>query len=124
MAEDVTKPPCQACRAHEGLEELVTEATNKKLKEHHDRLTSLDKAVANIRWMNLIGKFMLTTMLGYFIAIGYYVFTIDNVKSNVIDAVNSNIKKGEKLHYKNERDIAKIDGKLEIIIQYLERTKP
>ena len=123
MKEDYTHPPCNSCHAHDDLEDKFIDMKDNNRNEHSEILTQLDKTISNIQWMNVIGKWILATMLGYFVAIGYYIFTRDHVSSKDIQGLTSEVKNGEKLHYENENQISVINGKLDILINKHEKDK-
>ena len=116
--KEYTTPPCESCGSHDVLEEVMEKTIIENTKQHNDILNSLDKAVMNIRWMNLIGKWVLATMLGYFVGIAYYIFS-DKVTHEDIASIKKDVSEGEKLHYKNENHISEINAKLGIIKEIL-----
>ena len=119
--KNVTEPPCESCLAHDGLENKMNSMQKQNNTEHVEILQKLDRAVGNIRWMNIIGKWLLATMLSYFIAVGYYIAT-GATKKDIVD-LQVHVENGEKLHYKNENHITKIDTKLDMIVNYIKENK-
>ena len=119
--DDVTTPPCESCNAHNRLEAKMNGMQEQNNKEHGEILKSLDMAIGNIRWMNIIGKWLLATMLGYFVAIGYYITT--NATKGDIDKLHEEVTNGERLHYKNENHISEMNAKLNMITDYIKDKK-
>jgi len=119
--KNVTEPPCESCLAHDGLENKMNSMQKQNNNEHNEILQKLDRAVGNIRWMNIIGKWLLATMLGYFIAVGYYIAT-GATKKDIVE-LQVHVENGEKLHYKNENQISSMNAKLELIKDYLKNKK-
>ena len=115
---DNTEPPCKACDAHDELENELFNIKEDNSKEHGDILTNIEVMAANINWMNVIGKWILVTLLAYFVALGYFVFSNDWVQQDQLNVVIKSIKEGEVLHYANEKTITKMDAKVSVILQY------
>ena len=135
--KDFTHPSCQACHAHDGLEEKVTQAIKdgdkaiersdnnmkKNSEEHTDILTSIDVIITNINWMNVIGKWVLAVMLMYFVSIGIYIFSNDFAKKRDVDMLNDLIQEGEVLHYRNESVISSMETKLDMILTHTQKER-
>lgn len=113
---EFTSPPCHSCNQHDELEDTFINMKKDNYKQHSEILVNLDEAVANIKWMNVIGKWVLTTMLGYFVAIGYYILTSNFPTRAEVKLVKSRIDAGEKQHYTNENNIVSINAKLDFVI--------
>ena len=114
---EITHPPCASCNAHDELERHMKSSQDQNKQEHNEILSKLEASITNVRWMKTIGAWILTTMLGYYIVIGYYIFTTDHVTSSEIINLTNEVKHGEKLHYENENQISNINGKLDFVIK-------
>ncbi len=122
MSKETTYPPCESCNAHGGLENIV-KTMDKKHDEQHDDIVkamssmmkTMEKTATDMKWMNLIGKFILTTMLGYFVATGYWIFTNGYASKEDLEKLEKTVKRGEELHYMNEHNIAEMSGKIDFI---------
>ena len=123
MQENNTFPPCKQCDAHEGLEQEVHNLKQKNTDEHQEILKALDAATMNIKWMTVIGRWILASLLGYFVGLAYYILSFDFPDNEVIAQMQHNIDKGDRLHYSNEIDIAIIKSKLEEIHQFQKDNK-
>jgi len=111
-----TSAPCESCKAHDELERTLDGLNKINTEQHGAIVDNLGKLSGDVHWMNLIGKAILGGMVTYFIAIGYYIFTQDNVTHGNITVLVKQLHDGEKLHYENENKISTIDGKLDIIL--------
>lgn len=100
------------------LERHEEKANYQNAKEHNDILASMEKVITNMNWIKTIGNFILVTMLGYFVGIGYYIITAKYATKEEMTQVMQKIQAGEDLHFENERIINRIDGKLEILIEH------
>ena len=118
---DITHPPCISCNAHDDLEAKFYKMKAANKDEHTAILTSVDRVVSNIKWMNLIGKWILSVLLGYFVAIGYHILSSDAISSDEATIIRKNIRAGEVLHYQNEKNIGRINGQLSTILIRKER---
>ena len=117
--DKTTEPPCSACNAHDKLEYDMENMNKKNTQQHNDILNALDVMASNIKWMNLIGKFILATFITYMLAIGYRIYFFDFVTHKEISKIEKDVDDGEKLHYKNENTINNIEGKIDIMLDML-----
>lgn len=99
---------------YEELEHRTRLMEEKNTKEHGRIIKELESAVANIKWMNLIGKWVLTVMLGYYIIVGYYIFSQDTV-------THKELKEVVVIGHKNTEIINSLEGKFSILIDILKR---
>lgn len=113
--EGFTSPNCKSCDEHDSLNEKVDSMEEKNTKEHSEILKGLENAAINIKWMNIIGRWILVSMLGYFIALGYFIFMNEWVEKEDIRTMDRIIQQGEVLHYFNERNIADLKTDIEIL---------
>ena len=113
---EYTTPPCENCNGHAALEKEVAVATVKNTKEHGDILTKLDKMAGDVKWMTIIGKWVLGTFVGYMIFIGYSIFTWDYATKKELKTVEDAVKEGDDNHNHNERAIAEILGKVDVLV--------
>ena len=88
-----TYPPCTACDAHEKLEDDMKEYKDRNTFEHSAIMSSLENLGSDVRWMSLIGKWILGSLLGYFIALGYYILSNDYATHEDVDKAVTEIKK-------------------------------
>ena len=116
MGEEVTTPPCLACNAHDQLEDRMKKSDKLNTEQHREILKGLDRATGNIHWQNVIGKWVLATVIGYLVGMIYYVVA-HHIDSEDIAKITKSITQGEKLHYENENQISNINGKLDIVIK-------
>ena len=123
MNKKFTTPPCEGCGAHKKIEDSMNELAEKNELEHSEIMQKLDMAVANIHWMSVIGKWILGSMLGYFIALGIFIFDGTATENNRIDSVVERVSYGESQHKMNEGNIKEIKGSLEIIKELLLKDK-
>ncbi len=114
---------CKNCGAHEELEDKFNKLADSNKEEHYSILANLSVMTSNINWMKKIGSWLLVTMLGYFVAIGIYIFSADNPNKKDVTDLKEAIESGERLHWKNDANINLIKGKLEIILQNHTRDK-
>ena len=121
--DNVTRPPCEACFAHDKLEQDMLNLSEKNTHEHHEIFAKLDDAIADVSWIKAISKAILVTMIVYLFTIGYYIFTIDNVGHEELKTIKDNIKEGETLHYRNERTIQNIEGKIDALLSIIQDKK-
>ncbi len=110
-------PLCDACVVHKVLKDKVYKNMKNNTQEHNDILNSIDVIIGNIRWMNIIGKWVLATMLGYFVGIAVFIMTCDYATPKDIEKIETRMKEGEILHYQNEKVIENIVTRLEILIE-------
>ncbi len=116
-----TEPPCISCMAHDELEKRMGVSDKLNSTQHNEILNSVDIIIGNIKWMNIIGKWVLATMLGYFVGIAIFIFNNDYATHNDIDKIEKTIKDGEILHYQNEKTISSIETKLDILTDFTRR---
>jgi len=119
--KETSEFPCLECNAHENLKEDFRMSNKLNSDQHNSILVSIDKVAGNIKWMRAIGSWVLATMLGYYIIIGYYIFSNDYANMEDIRVVQMEIKEGEILHYSNENNIAGINAKLEILVDHIKK---
>ncbi len=117
MATQPTEPPCLSCMAHDELEKRMGKSDKLNSTQHNDILNNVDTIIGNIKWMNLIGKWILATMLGYFVAIAVFIMNCDYATPEDIDKIETRMREGEILHYQNEKVIENIVTRLEILIE-------
>ena len=113
--DEFTTPPCQSCDAHNHLENKMEDMIKNNKTEHDHILRALDGAVTNIQWMSSIGKWILVTILGYFIVLGIYIINGTATENKRIDEIHEKVAEGEILHYRNENTIATIKAAVEYI---------
>lgn len=113
--ERTTFPPCDACNAHSQLQKHIDEMDKLNIKQHSQLIEILDKAISDIKWMGIIGKWILASLLGYFVAIGYFIFTQDVVTSSDLKSLTKEVRKGETLHYKNVNNIRGMNAEIKIL---------
>ncbi len=118
-----TEPPCKACHAHDTLEEKVDKNMNNNTKEHADILDILDRLAGDVHWMKIIGKWLLGTILTYFIALGIFIFTNDHATHSDLEKIEEQIEEGEDLHWGNERSIKRIEGQLDYLVDHMKQTR-
>jgi len=116
--EDYTHPPCSSCGAHDELEESMKRSEKQNATQHNEILMKLDKAIINITWIRIIGKWALATMIGYYAAVGYHIFSRDYASKEDVYEIKEIIDEGEVLHYQNEKEIAGMNAKLEILVEH------
>ncbi len=112
MDKKLTYPPCVECTAHKVLEDKLKHCKDLNKSEHTSIFEKINEVHTDIMWMNTIGKWVLGTMLGYYIIIGVYILTQDNVTHSEIRELKLEVKDGEKQHYGNENDIASMKATL------------
>ncbi len=103
---DPTYPPCESCLAHGDLEKDMSKLKQKNSDEHNAIIRKLEESVANIRWMNIIGRWILASLFGYFVILGYYILSHDYLDYKDKIELSKQIKAGEEQHYENEKNIA------------------
>ena len=111
----VTVPPCEACNAHDSLEEKVDRSIKKNDEDHFSIMNRLDSSLMDLKWMKIISKTILGTILGYFITLGYFIFSNDWATSADLKELKQCIEKGDELHYRNEGRLYKLEEKVKII---------
>jgi len=119
MEDEHTTPPCLACSSHDELERTIKRSEKTKATQHNEILIKLDRTIGDMRWMKIIGNWVLVTMLGYFIAIGIFLFTNDYATNDDVTEIKKNLDKGEILHYQNENDIAGMKSKIDFIVKHV-----
>ncbi len=131
MEKENTHSSNKFCEDHDRLDKKVTQAIKEgniaikrseanikgNNKEHSEILANIEIIMTNINWMNVIGKWILLSLFGYFIVIGYFIFSNDWVEQKEFNAVENLIRKGETLHYQNERSIEGIETKIDILLK-------
>ena len=110
---------CEKCRAHEKMENRVNLLRDKNLTEHKHILSYLDTMSADIKWMNIIGKWVLATMFGYYIVIGLYVLNNDFIDKRDLSKIEKNIGDTKKMYYEENKDIAIIKSSLDSVKFYM-----
>jgi len=108
-------PSCLACKAHEDLEGKMSEMVDKNTHEHGALNTNMDKLAGDVHWMNLIGKWVLGTMLGYYIMIGYYILNQDSVAHYELKEITKSVRNVEIQNLHNKNNIENIRMNLESI---------
>ena len=114
---------CRGCGRHQVIEDNMNLLGEQNEQEHSEIMQKLDMAVANIHWMSIIGKWILGTMVGYFIALAIFIFNGTATENHRIDAVTERVSYGESQHKMNEGNIKEIKGSLEIIKDILIKSK-
>ena len=115
--KEYTTPPCEVCGGHDKLEREMNIATKMNAKKHENIMHSLDKLAGDVQWMKILSRWLLTTMIGYFIALGVYIFSWDFATQDDLSDIRKDVKEGEALHYRNERMIHDILGKVNILVK-------
>jgi len=121
--KEISEFPCNQCEAHQQLKEEFETSNTLNSNQHNSILISIDRMSGNIRWMKNIGGWVLVTMLGYYIVIGYYIFSNDYATNTEVDLVKKRIGEGEAQHFSNERFIHSMNGKLEILVDNIKKGK-
>jgi len=73
--------------------------------------------------MNVIGKWVLGTMVGYFAWFGYYILTFDHVTQREAEVLSSRVRENERIHRKNEENIAEIKATTSTILDFVRHRK-
>ena len=119
MQDNYTYPPCERCEAHEGLSDELKKVIENNRKEHGRIEETLNGLSTDIKWVVLIGKWMLGVLVGYMLMIAVKIYTADTVKHKEIHQIESRIKNIETNRAQDERKIDTIIGQLQIIVRRL-----
>ena len=117
---EATYPPCESCNGHDEIEKDLNLMKQSNKEEHEGILDKVDILIGDVKWMNIIGKWVLLAMLTYFVSIALYIFTQHPVTQVEVHNLEHAMHEGEKLHYDNERNIARNNAKLDLIIKYVQ----
>lgn len=109
IEKDVTYPPCAECHAHSELVEKMNKFSEESDDRHKELTHSVTQLSDDVRWVVLIGKWMLGALVGYMILVGVKLYTTDFVGHKELEEV-------ERAAKTNEKNIDTILGKLEIIV--------
>ena len=86
-------------------------------------LDKVDILIGDVKWMNIIGKWVLLAMLTYFVSIALYICTHHPVTQVEVHNLEEAMNAGEILHYENEKNIARNNAKLDFIVEYVQHEK-
>ena len=114
---DNTEPPCLACVGHEELEKDFTKMKDSNRKEHTSIIEKVDRLIGDVKWIKVIGSWILIAMLSYFVAIAVYLFNIHPVTQIEVHNLEKAVKEGETKHFENELIIEHINTKLDVLIK-------
>ena len=102
------------------LEKIVKNNIKKNEEDHAKIMDHLDSAIMDLKWMKIISRAILGSILGYFLTLGYFIFENDWANKDDIKELQECIDKGTDLHYNNERRLYKLE---ENILLMQERIK-
>jgi len=86
-----TEPPCNACNAHEHLEEKFMDMKSRNYQEHEHIKIALTKVQTSSDWIVIIGSSLVAGIVGIF-GMLWYLHTEENKVEDAVIEMKTDIK--------------------------------